>query len=62
MRMYEITLFDEKKEITKVIHVSSFSFESAMSDVYVKKGALNHSLQAEFKIVKVNDLNYIPKY
>jgi hypothetical protein len=62
MRTYEITLFDEKKEITKVIQVQAFSFESAMSEVYVKKGALNHSNQAEFKIVRVTDWNYTPKY
>jgi hypothetical protein len=62
MRIYEITFFDEKKEITKVIQVQAFSFESAMSEVYVKKGALNHSTQAEFKIVRVNDLSYIPRY
>ena len=62
MRIYEITLFDENKEITKVIQVQAFSFESAMSEVYIKKGALNHANQAEFKIVRVNDLNYKPKY
>ena len=62
MRNYEITLFDENKEITKVIQVESFSFESAMSEVYVKKGALNHSNQAEFKIVRVNDLSYVARH
>ena len=62
MRNYEITLFDENKEITKVIQIQAFSFESAMSEVYTKKGALNHSNQAEFKIVRVHDLNYKPKY
>ena len=62
MRIFEITLFDEKKEITKVIQVQSYSFESAMSEVYVKKGSLNHTNQAQFKIVRVNDLSYIARY
>lgn len=62
MRTYEITLFDEKKEITKVIQVQSTSFESAMSEVYVKKVSLNHSNQGQFKIVRVVDWSYNPKY
>lgn len=62
MRTYEITLFDEQKEITKVIQVQSTSFESAMSEVYTKKVSLNHSNQGQFKIVRVVDWSYNPKY
>lgn len=62
MRIYEITLFDEEKEITKVIQVQNFSFESAMSEVYVKKVELNQQNKCQFKIVRTNDLSYIARY
>jgi hypothetical protein len=61
MRIYEITLHDEKSGNTEMIQVSNVSFESAMSEVYSKKIGLNHSTQSVYRIVKVVDMSYTPR-
>lgn len=58
MRIYEITLYDEKTDTSQVMQITNYSFESAMSEAYSKKIGLNHSAQSLYRIVKVVDLSF----